>query len=118
MALETLRDRSHQFDLVLSDVYMPGNLPNFFSIIVICTFLKKEEQNKCVSLFVSRLQTFIQGCLEFPCLSFVADMDGFKLLEHIGLELDLPVISEFNSPLLRSLRLKLNNIIRCKARIY
>jgi len=23
-----------------------------------------------------------------------ADMDGFKLLEHIGLELDLPVISE------------------------
>jgi len=24
---------------------------------------------------------------------FAADMDGFKLLEHIGLELDLPVIS-------------------------
>lgn len=24
----------------------------------------------------------------------LADMDGFKLLEHIGLELDLPVISE------------------------
>ena len=23
-----------------------------------------------------------------------ADMDGFKLLEHVGLELDLPVISE------------------------
>lgn len=22
------------------------------------------------------------------------DMDGFKLLEHVGLELDLPVISE------------------------
>lgn len=24
------------------------------------------------------------------------DMDGFKLLEHIGLEMDLPVISEYN----------------------
>lgn len=23
------------------------------------------------------------------------DMDGFKLLEHVGLEMDLPVISEF-----------------------
>lgn len=29
-----------------------------------------------------------------PQLNFFADMDGFKLLEHIGLELDLPVISE------------------------
>jgi len=27
-----------------------------------------------------------EGCV-------AADMDGFKLLEHIGLELDLPVIS-------------------------
>ncbi len=27
-------------------------------------------------------------------VDFFADMDGFKLLEHIGLELDLPVISE------------------------
>lgn len=24
------------------------------------------------------------------------DMDGFKLLEHVGLEMDLPVISECN----------------------
>lgn len=23
------------------------------------------------------------------------DMDGFKLLEHVGLEMDLPVISQF-----------------------
>jgi len=23
------------------------------------------------------------------------DMDGFKLLEHVGLEMDLPVISEY-----------------------
>ncbi|KAL0327327.1 UNVERIFIED_CONTAM: Two-component response regulator ORR26 [Sesamum angustifolium] len=27
------------------------------------------------------------------------DMDGFKLLEHVGLEMDLPVISEFCCPL-------------------
>lgn len=26
------------------------------------------------------------------------DMDGFKLLEHVGLEMDLPVISEFCYP--------------------
>lgn len=25
------------------------------------------------------------------------DMDGFKLLEHVGLEMDLPVISQFFS---------------------
>lgn len=25
------------------------------------------------------------------------DMDGFKLLEHVGLEMDLPVISKFLS---------------------
>ena len=25
------------------------------------------------------------------------DMDGFKLLEHVGLEMDLPVISKFSS---------------------
>lgn len=29
--------------------------------------------------------------------AFAADMDGFKLLEHIGLELDLPVISEYTT---------------------
>lgn len=26
-ALEQLRDKTHNFDLVLSDVYMPGGLP-------------------------------------------------------------------------------------------
>ena len=25
---------------------------------------------------------------------YMPDMDGFKLLEHVGLEMDLPVISE------------------------
>ena len=34
------------------------------------------------------------------CCALCADMDGFKLLEHIGLELDLPVISE-SLPVLR-----------------
>jgi len=28
---------------------------------------------------------------------FMPDMDGFKLLEHVGLEMDLPVISRFLS---------------------
>lgn len=26
------------------------------------------------------------------------DMDGFRLLEHVGLEMDLPVISKFTFP--------------------
>lgn len=30
------------------------------------------------------------------------DMDGFKLLEHIGLEMDLPVISKFPLALMTS----------------
>lgn len=29
---------------------------------------------------------------------YMPDMDGFKLLEHIGLEMDLPVISEYSCP--------------------
>ena len=44
------------------------------------------------------------GCGCFPLWRMLtrglsADMDGFKLLEHIGLELDLPVISELCSAL-------------------
>lgn len=30
------------------------------------------------------------------------DMDGFKLLEHVGLEMDLPVISQFSINILYS----------------
>jgi len=29
---------------------------------------------------------------------YMPDMDGFKLLEHVGLEMDLPVISKFSMP--------------------
>ena len=32
----------------------------------------------------------------------LADMDGFRLLETIALELDVPVISEFQNPSARS----------------
>lgn len=39
------------------------------------------------------------------------DMDGFKLLEHVGLEMDLPVISEFSAIYERSL--VLNDKISC-----
>ena len=28
---------------------------------------------------------------------YMPEMDGFKLLEHVGLEMDLPVISKFNT---------------------
>lgn len=30
------------------------------------------------------------------------DMDGFKLLEHVGLEMDLPVISQFSDTNIRN----------------
>lgn len=35
------------------------------------------------------------------------DMDGFKLLEHVGLEMDLPVISEYRNYILRNLIIEL-----------
>lgn len=37
---------------------------------------------------------FTEWLFKTECLVCAADMDGFKLLETIGLELDLPVISE------------------------
>ena len=41
------------------------------------------------------------------------DMDGFKLLEHIGLEMDLPVISKFtNSFEISSYFLSFNFLLR------
>ena len=66
-----LRDKSQHFDLVLSDVYMPG-----------------EQQ-----------QLSFRHCPSHgkPCITLwhdIADVDGFKLLELIGLELDVPVISK------------------------
>lgn len=33
--------------------------------------------------------------MAFWSLVFLADVDGFKLLEQIGLELDVPVISKY-----------------------
>lgn len=39
------------------------------------------------------------------------DMDGFKLLEHIGLEMDLPVISEYFGLIFRILDLLLDCIV-------
>lgn len=35
------------------------------------------------------------------------DMDGFKLLEHVGLEMDLPVISEYSCRLYMFMHTKL-----------
>ena len=78
-ALDKLRDRSDHFDLVLSDVYMPGVQPHE---ALPCKLSAAERAAKCATA-------------EQPnaCLRCHADMDGFKLLEHIGLELGLPVIS-------------------------
>lgn len=37
---------------------------------------------------------------------YMPDMDGFKLLEHVGLEMDLPVISRFLSFTLKEFHFK------------
>jgi len=68
-ALEMLRGKSQHFDLVLSDVYMPG--------------MRASADKLANSASIKELK----------CGSH-ADVDGFKLLEEIGLELDLPVISK------------------------
>lgn len=77
-ALEELRQHPNHYDLVLSDVYMPGG-----SVI-----MAAHERLLAVDLSVEDLQA------DLTDYTINADMDGFKLLEHIGLELDLPVISE------------------------
>lgn len=73
-ALEMLRDKNQHFDLVLSDVYMPGEW-QYTKLGDRMTF--QGTQSSGMTL-----------------LSDLADVDGFKLLELIGLELDVPVISK------------------------
>ena len=100
-ALELLRERQeqhHQFDLVLSDVYMPGA----------AAAARHGRLRRC-SRGWGCLQVAAEAALQRPLSLptaavllwrsiFCADMDGFKLLEHIGLELDLPVISARRPP--------------------
>ena len=106
-ALDRLRDRRQHFDLVLSDVYMPGKpgpciahpqaVPGGLAGAghvhplqhVSCQLLAME-----FLLMVLVDRTSLQTCGSVSSSCVAADMDGFKLLEHIGLELDLPVISE------------------------
>ena len=78
-ALERLRDKNQHYDLVLSDVYMPG---------IGAASNVKPFAHPCRTLCM-------HPCLPlWPDLVLCADVDGFKLLEQIGLELDVPVISK------------------------
>ena len=76
-ALKLLRDKDKNFDLVLSDVYMPGtkHIPPTVSLSVSRGLLAHELIVEIISVMD-------------------ADMDGFRLLEQVGLEMDLPVISK------------------------
>ena len=86
-ALERLRDKNQHYDLVLSDVYMPG---------IDAAFNVKPFAHPCLPLCMhSCLPLCMHPCLPLWLnLLLCADVDGFKLLEQIGLELDLPVISK------------------------
>ena len=75
-ALEELRQHPNHYDLVLSDVYMPGECMTDITQVGMGAWFMHEAAS---------LKQLVP---------LIADMDGFKLLEHIGLELDLPVISE------------------------
>lgn len=77
-ALGKLRDPAMNFDLVLSDVYMPG-------------------RSRCLPVQVAIRSVLLRASSSIVHPDAVGymytDMDGFRLLEHVGLELDLPVIS-------------------------
>lgn len=93
-ALTLLRERQeqhNQFDLVLSDVYMPGEAAAVDSACSRAAAATPCAADSGPPIFCAARS--ILGRNPPPAVSRT-DMDGFKLLEHIGLELDLPVISE------------------------
>ena len=76
-ALKLLRDKDKNFDLVLSDVYMPG------AKRILQAVFMPVSRGLLLTSWLLRLLSMMR-----------ADMDGFRLLEQVGLEMDLPVISK------------------------
>jgi len=84
-ALELLRNGEQHVDLVLSDVYMPGAFRSCFCFV--------DSRSLALGPLAPSSAVPSRQKTHHPFQKIHhADMDGFRLLEEVGLELDLPVI--------------------------